>query len=133
MTKSFSAIFLIAAMNAGAPAWAYGDAKAGQSLFQNRCVACHSAQPTRKPAPLLDEVYGRRAGMAPNYTYSAALRGASVIWNARTLDRWLIDPPKFIPGVSMQARLADPQERQNIIAYLRSISSKRTSQDNAGD
>jgi cytochrome c len=133
MTKSFSAILLMAAMNAGAPAWAIGDAKAGQSLFQNRCVACHSAQPTRKPAPLLNEVYGRRAGTAPNYTHSAALRSASVIWKARTLDRWLIDPPTFIPGVNMQARVTDPQERQNIIAYLKSISGNRASPDNADD
>ena len=119
MTKSFSAILLMAVMNVGVPAWANGDAKAGQSLFQNRCVACHSAQPTRKPAPLLAEVYGRRAGTVPNYTYSAALRSASVIWTARTLDRWLIDPPTLIPGVNMQARVTGPQERQNIIAYLK--------------
>jgi cytochrome c len=122
MTKGFPAILLIAAMSAAAPAWADGDAKAGQVLFQNRCVACHSAQPTRKPAPLLDGVYGRRAGTAPNYTYSAALRNASVTWNAQTLDKWLTDPPAFIPGVNMQAQVSAPQDRQNVIAYLKSIS-----------
>jgi cytochrome c len=99
-----------------------GDAKAGQTLFADRCVACHSAHATRKPAPLLDGVYGRRAGTAPNYTYSAALRGASISWDARTLDRWLTDPQTFIPGVNMQARVIDPRERQNIIAYLKSMS-----------
>jgi cytochrome c len=131
MTKGFPAIFLIAAMSAAAPAWADGDAKAGQVLFQNRCVACHSAQPTRKPAPLLEGVYGRRAGTAPNYTYSAALRSASVTWNAQTLDKWLTDPPAFIPGVNMQAKVSDPQDRQNVIAYLKSISSNGAIPDNA--
>jgi cytochrome c len=122
MTKGLPAIFLIAAISAAAPAQADGDAKAGQVLFQERCVACHAAQPTRKPAPLLQGVYGRRAGTAPNYTYSAALRNASVTWDAQTLDKWLTDPPAFIPGVNMQAQVSAPQDRQNLIAYLKSIS-----------
>jgi cytochrome c len=122
MTKLFPAILLAAAMSATAPARADGDAKAGQALFADRCVACHSVQPTRKPAPLLEGVYGRRAGSAPNYAYSAALRSASVTWDAETLDKWLTDPPTFIPGVNMQARVTDPQDRQNVIAYLKSIS-----------
>ena len=122
MTKSSSAIFLIAAMSTVAPAMADRDAQAGQVLFQNRCVACHSEHPTRKPAPPLEGVYGRRAGTAPNYTYSVALRSASVTWNAQTLDQWLADPPTFIPGVNMQAQVSDPHQRADIIAYLKSIS-----------
>ena len=99
-----------------------GDAPAGQVLFQNRCIACHSEHPTRKPAPLLEGVYGRRAGSAPNYAYSAALRSAPVTWDAQTLDKWLTDPPAFIPGVNMQAQVSAAQDRQNVIAYLESIS-----------
>jgi cytochrome c2 len=131
MTNGFSAIFLIAAMSAAAPARADGNAKAGQVLFQDRCVACHAAQPTRKPAPLLEGVYGRRSGTAPNYTYSAALRNASLTWDAHALDKWLTDPPAFIPGVNMQARVTDPQERQNIIAYLKSTSGDGAVEENA--
>ena len=131
MTKGFPAIFLIAAISAAAPARADGDAKVGQVLFQERCAACHAAQPTRKPAPLLAGVYGRRAGTAPNYTYSAALRNASVTWDAQTLDKWLIDPPAFIPGANMQAQVSAPQDRQNVIAYLKSISGNRAIPDNA--
>jgi len=48
MTKGFAAIFLIAAMSAAVPARADADVKAGQVLFQERCVACHAAQPTRQ-------------------------------------------------------------------------------------
>ena len=122
MIKAFPVIFLIAAMSALARAQAEDDAKAGQVLFQSRCVSCHSAQPTRKPAPLLQGVYGRRAGTAPNYTYSAALQSAAVTWDAQTLDKWLTDPPAFIPGVNMQAQVSAAQDRQNVIAYLKSIS-----------
>jgi cytochrome c len=131
MTKGFPAIFLIAAISAVAPARADGNAKAGQVLFQERCVACHAAQPTRKPAPLLEGVYGRRAGTAPNYTYSAALRNASVTWDAQTLDKWLTDPPAFIPGVNMQAQVSAAQDSHNVIAYLKSISGNGAVPDKA--
>jgi cytochrome c len=135
MGKSSRAVFLIAVSCAAATypvhALANGDAEAGKALFADRCVACHSAQPTRKPAPLLEGVFGRRAGTVPNYSYSVALRGASVVWNAQTLDRWLTDPLTFIPGVNMQARVTDPQERQNIITYLKSISGDGAVTENA--
>lgn len=123
MTKVFRTAFLIAvACTVPAQVWADGDARAGQALFADRCVACHSANPTRKPAPLLDGVYGRRAGTASNYAYSAALRSASVTWNVETLEKWLTNPPAFIPGVNMQAQVNDPGQRADIIAYLKSIS-----------
>ena len=133
MTKGFRFLIAVGCAAAFYPArvLADGDTKAGKALFADRCVACHSANPTRKPGPLLDGVYGRRAGTAPNYTYSAALRNASVTWNAQTLDKWLTDPPTFIPGVNMQARVIDPLERQNIIAYLKSISSDNAVMGNA--
>lgn len=110
-----------------ARAWAAGDAKLGQALFADRCSACHSANPTRKPGPSLEGVCGRRAGTVPNYSYSAALRGASITWDSQTLDRWLTSPLAYIPGVNMQAQVNDPRDRQNIIAYLKSISSNTTS------
>ena len=131
LTKASRAILLIAA--ACAPpirAQANSDGRAGQALYEDRCVACHSEHPTRKPAPLLEGVYGRRAGTASNYFYSAALQSASVVWDAQTLDQWLTDPPTFIPGVNMQARVTDPQERKSIIAYLKSISGDGAVPDN---
>jgi len=124
------AVFCVAAFYP-ARVLADGDVKAGRALFADRCVACHSAHPTRKPAPLLEGVYGRRAATAPNYSYSAALQSASVTWDAETLDRWLTDPPAFIPGVNMQAKVSDPQDRQNVIAYLKSISGSSAAPDNA--
>ena len=123
---------LLAAMLCGAlfqstAARASSDEQSGAELFAQRCTACHSLNPTRKPGPILSGVYGRRAGTAPNYHYSAALQAASVTWNAQTLDRWLTNPPAFIPGVNMQAQVADPKDRQALIAYLKSISPRATS------
>jgi cytochrome c2 len=100
------------------------DERQGAELFSQRCTACHSLNPTRKPGPILTGVYGRRAGTAPNYHYSAALQGAVITWNDQTLDRWLTNPPAFIAGVNMQAQVADPKDRRALISYLKSISPK---------
>jgi cytochrome c len=97
------------------------DVAAGAKLFHERCTACHSANPTRKPGPELSNVFGRPAGSVATYHYSDALKSAHLVWNETTLDRWLASPPTFIPGVNMQAFVADPADRKNLIAYLRSL------------
>jgi cytochrome c len=97
------------------------DVAAGAKLFHERCTACHSANPTRKPGPELSNVFGRPAGSVAAYQYSDALKSAHLVWNETTLDRWLAGPPAFIPGVNMQAFVADPADRKNLIAYLRSL------------
>jgi cytochrome c len=103
------------------PANAADDIAAGRDEFAARCAACHALHPTRKPGPVLLGIYGRRAGSVPGYRYSAALKSASITWNAANLDRWLQGPPAFIPGVNMQAQVDSPQDRQDIIAFLRSL------------
>jgi cytochrome c2 len=118
---AIAAVLLGGWILAGTPARAAGDAAAGGDLFTVRCAACHGINPTRKPGPLLSGVYGRHAGSVPGYHYSAALKAASVTWNAANLDRWLSGPPAFIPGVNMQAQVDSEQDRQNLIAYLQSL------------
>ncbi|MGD0105324.1 MAG: c-type cytochrome [Rhodopila sp.] len=110
-------------------AWASGDdVTAGQNVFAARCAACHGLNPTRKPGPPLTAVYGRRAGSVASYQYSAALKAAPITWNDATLDRWLRSPPAFIPGVNMQAQVDSEQDRQNLIAYLKSLDTATATQ-----
>ena len=105
-----------------APAQAQANATAGATLFASRCAACHSLAPTRKPGPMLSGIYGRRAGSVAGYAYSNALKRSAVIWNDKTLDRWLAGPPAYIPGVNMQAQVDSAADRRALIAYLKSIS-----------
>jgi cytochrome c2 len=117
-------MLLVGAIIAASPARAStgdGDVAAGRDLFASRCAACHGVNPTRKPGPSLGGVFGRRAGSVPSYHYSEALKGASITWNAANLDRWLTDPPAFIPGVNMQAQVDSERDRQDLIAYLKSL------------
>lgn len=125
-------IFVVSAIAVTSSARANdGNVAAGSELFASRCMACHGLNPTRKPGPPLAGVFGRRAGSVPTYHYSAALKGASVTWNQATLDRWLRGPPTFIPGVNMQARVDREQDRQNLIAYLRSLGAAAAAQSMA--
>ena len=124
-----SATLLGSSILAAASAQAAGDVAAGRTLFASRCAACHGLSPTRKPGPLLSGIYGRRAGSVPGYHYSTALTDASIVWSASNLDRWLSGPPAFIPGVSMQAKVDNAQQRLNIIAYLKSLGAATATHD----
>jgi cytochrome c oxidase assembly protein subunit 11 len=97
------------------------DPAAGQKIFDSACAACHGLDQA-KVGPPLRGVFGRRAGAAPGYPYSAPLAQASLAWNADTLDRWLSGPQAFIPGAQMPVGLPDPLRRRNVIAYLKSLS-----------
>lgn len=98
-------------------AWAGGDAARGQTLYEQRCSACHSLD-SHRVGPMHRGVFGRRAGSATGYDYSPALRGATIIWNSQTLDAWLTDPEKLLPGQRMGYRVEAAADRADLIAYL---------------
>jgi len=100
------------------------DAAEGKALFAEQCTACHALD-ANKFGPKLGDVFGRNAGAAPGYTYSAALKNSRLIWTAKNLDNWLAGPQQFVPGVKMPVRVLDPISRRNIIAYLQQESSHR--------
>src|SRR6266849_1993181 len=101
----------------------------GEELFVERCAACH-AFASNKSGPMLGDVFARKAGTAPGYKYSPALGTADVTWSANNLDRWLADPPKFIPEVRMPVRVLDASARRDIIAYLKKETRKASDEAN---
>ncbi len=101
-------------------AWAgglVGDADRGERLYQ-ACTDCHSLD-KNDVGPRHRGVFGRKAGSLPDYVYSAALKSANIDWNEETLDKWLTDPQAFVPGVKMFFHLDNPQDRADVIAYLK--------------
>ena len=99
-------------------AYAAGDVNKGQLLYQSRCVACHSIE-YNGVGPAHKGLFGRKAGSATGYTYSAALRASSIVWNEATLERWLKNPEKLLPGQKMGISVASASERADLIAYLK--------------
>lgn len=98
-----------------------GDAARGAKLYQQRCTACHSLDANRI-GPMHRGVFGRRSAAVSGYAYSDALKGLNVTWNAQTLDKWLTNPPAMARGTAMGIRVANPQDRADLIAYLKSVS-----------
>jgi nitrite reductase (NO-forming) len=95
------------------------DVTAGERVFR-KCVACHSLEPgANKVGPSLAGVLGRTAGTSPDFRYSEALKQSGLIWNEQTLDNFLADPSKAVPGTKMIfTGLKKPEDRAAIIAYL---------------
>ena len=53
-----------------------------------------------------------------------AMKKHGVTWNEETLDRFIENPLKTVPGTKMgYAGVKDPQERADLIAYLKQASS----------
>jgi len=95
-----------------------GDTKRGAEIY-SRCEACHSLEYNRT-GPRHCGVVGRKAGSVPGFDYSDAMKRSHLTWNEKTLDRFLANPPKVVPGTAMTyAGVPDAQERADLIAYLR--------------
>jgi cytochrome c len=99
---------------------AQGDAMRGQQIYESRCIACHSPDANRV-GPMHRGVFGRKAGSLPDYTYSKALKGTDFVWDAETLNKWLTNPQGFVPGQKMNFKVAKPEDRADIIAYLKTL------------
>jgi cytochrome c len=100
------------------------DAQRGRDAFEKTCTGCHVLD-RGKVGPPLRNVFGRPAGKENQFSYSDAMKGASVTWDEETLDRWLTDTESVIPGNDMSFRLNDASKRADIIAYLKQLSGKR--------
>lgn len=95
-----------------------GDAVRGRQLYESRCVACHSIDDNRA-GPAHKGVFGRKAGLARGFDYSPAVRASRLTWNEKTLDRWLANPEKLIPGQKMGFSVPEAQDRADLIEFLK--------------
>lgn len=99
-------------------ALAAGDPAAGEAIY-SRCLGCHALEYNRT-GPKHCGLFGRRIGSVPGFEYSAAMKQGKLVWNERTLDRFLADPSKAVPGTNMTyAGVRNAQERADLIAYLK--------------
>lgn len=94
-----------------------GQPKAGEAVYA-RCRACHAFAYDRT-GPRHCGLFGRRAGSVKGFGYSDAMRRSQIVWSGKTLDRFLANPLKAMPGSAMgYAGIADRKERADLIAYL---------------
>jgi cytochrome c len=114
------ALLLLAASYPAAAA----DTTRGQELYR-KCVSCHTleANGRNRAGPRLHGLFGRVAGGVSDYRYSEALKGSGIIWTEQTLDAYLKDSEAFVPGTKMYGGLSLDQDREDLIAYLKSATS----------
>jgi cytochrome c len=100
-----------------------GDSVRGEQVFEKRCTGCHAMEQSRE-GPRLKGVFGRTSGTVAGFAYSPALIHARIVWNESTLEQWLTDPDTLVPGNNMDFHVARPQERRDLIMYLKQASGK---------
>jgi cytochrome c len=96
------------------------DAAAGEQSFK-KCAPCHAIGPgaKNKVGPELNGLDGRKAGTAPDYSYSDANKNSGITWNKQTFEEYITDPRAKIPGTKMIfPGIKNDKERDNLWAYL---------------
>ena len=103
---------------------ASADIAKGAKVFK-KCGACHKLEAGKNSTgPYLFGVVGRDVAAADGFGYSGVLSGMGGEWTPERLDGFLTKPKEYAPGTTMGfAGLKKPQDRANVIAYLKSIGS----------
>src|SRR5215210_136449 len=106
------------------------DAAAGEKVFL-QCRACHQVGDAAKNAvgPVLNGLFGRKAGMVEGYTYSPANKNSGLTWDEATFREYIKDPKAKVPGTKMiYAGVKDEQRVSDLVAYLKQFdaSGKKT-------
>lgn len=114
------ALAAVLALCTSAPVAAAPDVVRGELVYA-RCLACHALAYDRV-GPRHCGLLGRLAGSVPGFNYSAAMKNSRIRWDEKTLDLFLTEPLKLVPGTSMTYDgVANPEDRANLIAYLKHV------------
>jgi cytochrome c len=119
------------------------DAAKGEQVFK-QCMTCHRIGPDAKNlvGPVLTGVIGRQSGTAPGFAYSALNKSAGengLVWSDDLIMQYLPDPNAFLKkfltdkgkadlavgSTKMAFKLADEQQRKDVIAYINKFSDKK--------
>ncbi len=98
-----------------------GNAERGRLVF-GQCRTCHYPEKAYGDhnGPNLYGIFGRKAGSVASYAYySDEMKKAGFDWTPELLDFWLANMGKFLPNSTMVVFETTPQERADIIEYLR--------------
>jgi cytochrome c len=102
------------------------DPKKGQAdTMKYGCIACHTFTEGGKAGlgPNLYGVVGGPHAHMAGFAYSEGLKSKQGPWTYDELYEWLKKPSAYAPGTKMTfAGIADPKDRADVIAYLRSLS-----------
>lgn len=113
-----------------APLLANASVDAGKAVFK-QCAACHTPDKGGKNGvgPNLYDTVGSKKAHVQGFAYSNAMKAASekggdeALWSYERLNAFIANPKAVVPGTKMTfAGLRKPEDRANVIAYLRTLS-----------
>ncbi|MBF0563391.1 MAG: c-type cytochrome [Alphaproteobacteria bacterium] len=117
----------------GTAAHAEGNAANGEKVF-SRCKACHSYEKDAKPKigpnlfGVVDRKCGTSADFAPRYSVgmkACAEKGST--WSEAELKKYIPDANTYLgemtgkKGSAMSAQKLDPQQLEDVVAYLKTL------------
>lgn len=114
-----AAVLAMASATGASPAAA--DTARGEALFKRLCAQCHNVDGGRMPitGPTLKGIVGRQAASVEGFrSYTKALRESGITWDAASLDAFLADPKKLVPGTTQTVAVRNAEERAALLAYL---------------
>lgn len=94
----------------------------GAKLYK-RCKSCHTLEENGKHrvGPNMWDLYGSTAGTKEGFAYSKAMKASGLVWNDETLNGYIENPRRFMPGNRMSyAGLRKPEDRAAVLAYIKS-------------
>lgn len=93
----------------------------GAEVFR-ACAVCHTLTPDdgARAGPTLHGIFGRPAGTAEGYDYSAALKGLDIVWTPQTVSELFeFGPDAYTPGSRMpEQRVPSAEDRAALIRFL---------------
>jgi cytochrome c len=70
--------------------------------------------------PVLNGLFGRKAGTIEGYPYSSANKNSGIVWDEAVFREYIKDPKAKIPSTKMVfAGITDDQDIDDLIAYLK--------------
>ena len=86
------------------------------------CAACHTTDGSSGVGPSLKGVYGRKSGSLAGFAYSRAMRNSGGAWDEKSLDTFIAEPQKAVPGNTMPfGGISDAKQRAEIVDYLKAL------------
>lgn len=101
---------------------AAADAAAGKQIYDMRCLGCHGGGTTASTiGPNLTGIVGRKAAIGETGVHSRALIESGITWDEASLRTFLAAPTKAVAGTIMPVGVPDPQQIDDLVAYLRTL------------
>ena len=97
------------------------DEEKGAAYFDRKCSVCHTAEEggAHFMGPALWNWFGRQAGTEAGFEYSEAMVGSGHVWDIATLNYYLTNTEKAVPGRIMNFRgIKKDKQRAGLIRYL---------------